>query len=146
MEIILLEKNSRLGNLGDKVKVKPGFGRNYLIPMGKALPATSANIDFFETQRAELEAAAAKKLDACKVRASTLDGLTVSIKVNASEEGRLFGSVGEQEIVLAVEAMGHELTKSEVQLQAPIRELGAYEVALLLSNEINIKIQLVITV
>ncbi len=142
MEVILLERISRLGELGDKVKVKSGFGRNYLIPTGRALPATPANLEYFEEQRSELEAVAAARLTASEARLAKFENLVLTIEANASDEGKLFGSVGVHEIIEAAKAMGHGLTKSDVKLEAPIREVGEYTVTIqLLGDEITTTIQ-----
>ena len=143
MEIILLERVPQLGNLGDKLRVKPGFGRNFLIPTGRALPATKANLVSFEARRAEIEAAANQRLEQAKVRALALEGLQITLVANAGEEGRLFGSVGPHEIADAVKKMGHALSKTEVHLAVgSIRQLGDYEVALhLLGAEIIAKVR-----
>ncbi len=144
MEIILLEKISKLGELGAKVRVKPGFGRNYLIPQGKALPATKKNIEIFEEKRLELEKIANQRLEQARVRALAMNGLSITIAAHAGEEGRLFGSVSAHEIVHAVKELGYELTKNEVRLlEGPIRQLGHYEVELhLLGDEVIVKAQL----
>lgn len=143
MEVILLERVPHLGQLGDKVRVKPGFGRNFLIPTGRALPATKANLISFEARRAEIEAAANQRLEKAKERALLLEGLNITIVANAGEEGRLFGSVGTHEIADAVKKMGHALTKGEVHLaEGSIRQLGDYEVELhLLGEEITAKVR-----
>lgn len=143
MEVILLERVSHLGELGDKVRVKPGFGRNFLIPTGRALPATKANLISFEARRTEIEKAANERLQAAKERALVLEGLSVTIVANAGEEGRLFGSVGAHEIADAVKKMGHALTKGEVRLAAgAIRQLGEFDVDLhLLGEEVTAKIR-----
>lgn len=143
MEVILLERVSHLGELGDKVRVKPGFGRNFLIPTGRALPATKANLVSFEARRAEIERAANERLQAAKERALVLEGLSVTIVANAGEEGRLFGSVGAHEIADAVKKMGHALTKGEVRLATGvIRQLGEFDVDLhLLGEEVTAKIR-----
>ncbi len=143
MEVILLERVPHLGELGDKVRVKPGFGRNFLIPTGRALPATKANLISFEARRAEIEQAANERLQAAKDRALVLEGLNVTIVANAGEEGRLFGSVGAHEIADAVKKMGHALTKGEVRLSAgAIRQLGDFDVDLqLLGDDVTAKIR-----
>ncbi len=130
MEVILLENIGNLGGLGDKVDVKAGFGRNYLIPQGKAVPATEANTAEFEARRAELEAAAATALTAAQTRAESINALgLITIHANAGEEGKLFGSVGTRDIAEAVTAAGAEVDKSEVRLpEGALRELGEYEV------------------
>ena len=123
MEVILLEKISKLGDLGEKLRVKPGFGRNFLIPMGKALPATKQNVALFEARRTELEKIQAERLVEARVRAEALEGLLVTVSALAGEEGRLFGSVGEHEIIKAVGDLGHLLSKQEVRLAAgPLRQ------------------------
>ena len=143
MEVILLQKVENLGNLGDKVKVRPGFGRNYLIPMGKATAATAANIAKFEARRAELEKAAAAELAAAEQRRTALDGLTVTVTARAGDEGKLFGSVGTVDIAEAVSAMGHALAKHEVRLpMGPFHNLGEYEVELHLHTDVNAHIKL----
>lgn len=144
MEIILLERVGKLGDVGSKVHVKPGFARNYLIPKQKALPATAKNMEFFEAKRAELEALSRERLKEATKRAALLEGLVVSITANAGEEGKLFGSVGIHEIVDAMKALGHEISKNEVQLpEGPIRQIGEYEVDLHLSgNDVVARIQL----
>lgn len=132
MEVILLENIGNLGDLGDKVDVKAGFGRNYLIPQGKAVPATESNVAEFETRRAELEAAAAASLTAAQGRADAIGALgLISIPANAGEEGKLFGSIGTRDIAEALTAAGCEVDKSEVRLpEGALRELGEYEVAI----------------
>ena len=139
MEVILLENISNLGGLGDKVDVKAGFGRNYLIPHGKAVPATASSIAEFETRRAGLEAAAAESLGVAQVRADAINALTlISIPANAGEEGKLFGSIGTRDIAEAVAAAGCEIDKSEVRLpEGALRELGEYEVAIQIHSEIT---------
>ena len=131
MNVILLDKIHKLGNLGDKVKVKPGYGRNYLIPHGKAVPANATNVAYFEARRAELEKELAVKLEAAKQRATVLEGLTITLPMLADEHGKLFGSVGATEIVDAIKAAGSEATKQEVQLpNGPMRTIGDYVVEL----------------
>jgi len=144
VEVILLERVSKLGNLGEKVRVKPGFGRNFLIPTGRALPATAANLVAFEARRAEIEKAAEERLQKAKERALVLEGLTVTIMANAGEEGKLFGSVGAHEISDAIKKMGHAITKGEVRLlEGAFRQLGDYEVELhLLGEEVTAKIRI----
>jgi large subunit ribosomal protein L9 len=130
MEVILLENISNLGTLGDKVDVKAGFGRNYLIPQGKAVPATDDAIAQFEARRAELEAAAAEALAAAEARAAAIDALeTITIAANAGEEGKLFGSIGTRDIADAVTTAGVEIDKAEVRLpEGALRDLGEYEI------------------
>ncbi len=128
MRIILLERVAKLGNLGQLLNVKPGFARNYLIPTGKALPATAANMARFESQKAELEKAAEERLVQARGRAAKLEGVVISIAAQAGEEGRLFGSVGVHEIARALKAEGHDVARTEIRLPAPIRMIGDYEV------------------
>lgn len=142
MEIILLEKVANLGALGDRVKVKPGYARNYLIPRGKATEATATNIARFEARRAELERIAAEALANAKVRAEHLAELIVTLSVKTGSEGRLFGSVGAADIANAVSAAGIELEKYEVRLPAgSIRQIGEYDVDLHLHNEVKTQIR-----
>jgi large subunit ribosomal protein L9 len=142
MEVILLENVGSLGSLGDTVTVKPGYGRNFLIPQGKAVPATEDNVAKFETRRAELEAAAAAALSAAEARAQAIEGLAkVSIAATAGEEGKLFGSVGTRDIADAVTAGGVEVDKSEVRLpEGVIRELGEYQIVIQLHGDVSASI------
>jgi len=144
VEIILLEQVPNLGNLGEKVRVKPGFGRNYLIPTKKGLPATKANMERFEARRAELEEAAKQRLEEAKARAAAITDLKLTIAAHAGEEGRLFGSIGAHDIVQAALQCGHKLKKNEVRLlEGPIRQIGEYEVELhFVGDEVIAKILL----
>jgi large subunit ribosomal protein L9 len=138
MEVILLEKIANLGNLGDKVAIKTGYGRNYLIPQGKAVKATAAKIAEFETRRAELERAAAEKLLAAQYRAANLEKLTVVITHKAGDEGRLFGSVGTHAIAEAITAAGEAVEKHEVRLpHGAIRHLGDHDITINLHSDVN---------
>lgn len=146
MRIILQEKIANLGNVGDQVTVKAGYARNYLFPLEKAVPATAVNIAEFDQRRTELEKKAAEVLAAAKSRAEHLGNLSVSIPVQASDEGKLFGSVGPRDIVEAVNQTGNELAKSEVLMpEGPIRQLGEYEITLQLHSEVTstIKVKIV---
>jgi len=138
MEVILLDNVGSLGGLGDRVDVKPGYGRNFLIPQGKAVPATPENVEKFEARRAELEAAAAATLDAAQKRAEGIEALEqVQIAATAGEEGKLFGSVGTRDIAEALTAAGCETDKAEVRLpDGAIRELGEYEIMIQLHAEV----------
>ena len=143
MNVILLEKIRNLGDLGDSVSVAAGYGRNFLIPQGKAVPATKENIKHFEERRAELQAAADEKLAKAQARAEQLAGLTVTIAANAGDEGKLFGSVGTADIADAVTAQGVELQKKEVRMpEGAIRQTGefTFEVHLHPEVEANIKV------
>ncbi len=138
MQVILLEKIVNLGNLGDLVNVKPGYARNYLVPQGLATLATKDNIAKFEERRQELEKASADKLQAAQARAKELEGQTVEIASLASDEGKLFGSVGLIEISEAFAAKGLELNRSEIQLpDGPIKLVGEYEVSCSIHTEVN---------
>jgi large subunit ribosomal protein L9 len=146
MELILLEKVQNLGDLGERVKVKAGFGRNYLMPHGKAVPATPANVERFEAMRAELEKAAKDRLASAGNRAAAMEDLVVSIAAIASDEGKLYGSIGPREISEALIALGHEVTKREVILsEGPLRNVGEFDVALQLHADIETVIKVHVT-
>lgn len=141
MEIILLEKVRNLGNLGDQVNVKSGYGRNFLLPQGKAVIANAANKAAFETRRAELEKNQRATLEQAKARAAKLEGLTVQITGKVGEEGRLFGSVGTADIAEAVAKLGFELDRSEIHLPAgPLKQVGDFDIPVSLHAEVNVKI------
>ena len=130
MEIILLEKVENLGELGDLVKVRPGYARNFLVPQGKATEATAENKAAFEARRAELEREAAQRLAAAEARRDQLEGLELSIPANAGTEGKLFGSVGPAEVAAAASAAGVEVDRSEVRIEEPIRSTGEHQVGI----------------
>ncbi|MCW8931789.1 MAG: 50S ribosomal protein L9 [Gammaproteobacteria bacterium] len=145
MNVILLEKINKLGQLGDQVSVKAGFGRNYLIPQGKALPATEANVKMFEGRRAELEAAAAESLGAANARAEGLNDKEVVIVRKAGEEGRMFGSVSNADIAEALTAAGASVEKREVRMpEGAIRELGEYEIAIHLHSDVDAIVKIIV--
>jgi len=145
MEVILLDKVGKLGNVGDRVDVKAGFGRNFLLPTGKAIPATAANVAEFEAKRAELEAAAAGKLAEAESRATKLAGLVVSIAANAGDEGKLFGSIGTRDIAEAISTGGVEVAKAEVKLpEGALREVGEYDVDVQLHSDVIASVKVVI--
>ncbi len=145
MNVILLEKVGKLGTIGDQVSVKAGFGRNFLIPQGKAIPATASNVAEFEARRAELEAAAAEKKSAAEARAAQLVELTVTIAANAGDEGKLFGSLGTRDIAEAITAAGVAVAKSEVKLpEGTLREVGEYEIDVQLHSEVTQAVKLVV--
>ncbi|NBI12928.1 50S ribosomal protein L9 [[Haemophilus] felis] len=146
MQVILLDKVVHLGNIGDQVQVKSGFARNFLIPQGKAVMATKANIEYFETRRAELEAKAAEVLAAAQARAAKLAELgSVAIASKAGDEGRLFGSITTRDVAEAVTAAGVEVAKSEVRLSTgPIRTLGDHDVKFQLHGEVFATINVVV--
>ena len=139
MEVILLENIGNLGALGEKVDVKPGYGRNFLIPQGKAVPATEDNVAKFQARRAELEAAAAEALAAAAARGEALAALgSVNIGATAGEEGKLFGSVGTRDIAEALTVAGCAVDKAEVRLpEGAIRELGEFEIMIQLHAEVT---------
>ena len=147
MEVILLEKTRNLGNLGDQVKVRNGYGRNFLIPQGKAVPATEANIKFFEERRAELEKQANDKLAAAQARADKLAELaSVTLPAKAGDEGKLFGSVGTRDIAEAITAAGVAVAKAEVLMpNGAIRAVGDFEIDVQLHSDVvaTIKISVV---
>jgi len=141
MEVILLQKIQNLGNLGDKVKVAGGYGRNFLLRQGKAVPATKANIEDFESRRASLEKALAETQAQAKARCEALASCRVTIEANASSEGKLFGSVGTREIAQAITATGNAVEKREVSLpDGSIHELGEHTVTLQLHADVSIDI------
>ncbi|MDS1311887.1 50S ribosomal protein L9 [Marinobacter xiaoshiensis] len=145
MEVILLEKVANLGTLGDKVKVKSGYGRNYLLPYGKAAPATEANVKAFEERRAELEKAAAEKLAAAQTRAEALEGASFTVTSKAGDEGKLFGSIGVRDIADVITAAGTEVEKSEVRLpEGPLRSTGEYEIELHLHSDVEVTVKLAV--
>jgi len=138
MEVILLDKIRKLGELGEQVKVKPGFGRNYLIPNGKAIPATAENVANFEARRAELEKVSADSQVLAKKRQEKLLDITVSIPRKAGAEGKLYGSVGTADIAKAITAEGVEVAKDEVRLpDGSLRLLGEFEITLHLHADVE---------
>lgn len=138
MEVILLDNIANLGSLGDKVSVKAGYGRNYLVPKGFALPATKANIEEFEKRRAELEKQAAERLGAAEARKASIDGASVTIARKAGDEGKLFGSVGTADIAEALTAAGTEVDKSEVRLpEGVFRATGVYDIVIHLHADVD---------
>jgi len=145
MNIILLEKVANLGNLGDKVSVKAGFGRNYLVPTGKAVLATPERIKEFEARRADLEKAAEERLVAAKKQAESVEALSLSIPHQSGEEGKLFGSVGLSDIIKASADAGVELNKSDVKLSdGAIRQVGEYEIPVHLHSDVIATLKLAV--
>ena len=145
MEIILLQKVDNVGGIGDLVRVKSGYARNYLIPQGKATLATPENKAKFELRRAELEAKAAAELAAAQARAKKLEGLTLKIEMQAGAEGKLFGSVGTVDISEAIGKQGVEVERSEIRLpDGPLRSVGDHQVVLHLHTDVNVEIKVVI--
>ena len=147
MDIILLEKVGGLGNLGDKVRVKGGFGRNFLIPYGKAVSATTDNVARFEAKRAELEKGATERLAAAQARAEKLSGLKVTIAANAGDEGKLFGSIGTRDVADAITATGNEVGKSEVRMpNGVIRAIGEYQIDVQLHSDVTATVTISVVV
>ena len=146
MDVILLEKIGKLGEIGDTANVKSGYARNFLFPQGKAIPATKANLAEFEQRKAELMAAHNEKIGLAQERASKVNGIEISIEVNASDEGKLFGSVGTRDIADAVNAkVGSDISKAEVLMpHGVIRDLGDYEIALDLGYDVHANISLAV--
>ncbi|MES2491090.1 MAG: 50S ribosomal protein L9 [Pseudomonadota bacterium] len=145
MNVILLERVKKLGDLGDTVKVKPGYGRNYLLPQGKALPATEANRQVFEARKADLIKKAGDSLNAAKARAEKIGGKKVVVKARSAEEGKLYGSVGPADIVRAAAAQGIEIEKSEIDLiSGAIRQTGSYDIAVRLHTEVETSLTVVV--
>ena len=143
MEVVLLEKVGKLGGLGDKVVVKSGYGRNFLIPFGKAVPANKANLADFEARRAELEKVAAEKLAAAQAIADTLNEKEVTIVSKAGDEGKLFGSIGVRDIADAITAAGVEVTKANVRLpEGAIRTVGDFDIAVQLHSDVIATVKL----
>lgn len=146
MEVILLEKMRNLGDLGDKVNVKPGFGRNFLIPQNKAVMATKENVEKFEARRAELEKAAAETLANAEARAAKFAELaSVTITANAGEEGKLFGSISAADIADAISAAGVEVEKREVMMpEGSLRMLGEFDIELSLHSDVTQGIKVIV--
>ena len=145
MEVILLQKVANLGNIGDRVKVASGYGRNYLLPQGKATLATPEHVARFEARRAELERVAQQDLTDCKQRAEALAGFKLTITAKAGSEGKLFGSVGTADIAEAATAAGHKLARSEVRLPGgPLRMVGEHLVHLHLHADVDLELPVLI--
>lgn len=145
MEVILLNKVENLGTLGNVVKVRPGYARNYLIPQGKAKMATKANMAEFEARRAELEAEANTILAAAQARKAQLDGMVLTIKAKAGNEGKLFGSVSNHEIAEAIQAAGVEVERREIRMpEGALRHVGEFEIGLHLHTEVNASIKVIV--
>ena len=145
MQLILLQNVTNLGRLGDKVNVKPGYGRNFLVPQGKAVPATAANLADFEARRAEFEAKAKAQLEGAEGRRAALEGVEVTIAANASAEGKLFGSVTPRDIAEQLTKLGHKVDKSEVVMgEGPFRRTGEYEVVVRLHADIEQPVKVIV--
>jgi large subunit ribosomal protein L9 len=145
MQVILMEKVANLGNLGDVVKVKDGFARNFLIPQGKAKRATPENIKHFEARRAELEQAQNETLAKAQERGAKLDGVKLQITQKAGVDGRLFGSVTNYDIIEALEKQGHEVERSQVRMpQGPLKQVGEYPIQIALHTDVTVTIMVVV--
>ena len=145
MQLILLQNVTNLGKLGDKVNVKPGYGRNFLVPQGKAVPATAANLAEFEAKRAEYEAKAKAMVEGAEGRKAALEGAEVSITANASTEGKLYGSIGPREIADALTKLGHKVNKSEVVMgEGPLRRTGEHEVLVHLHADVETSVKVIV--
>lgn len=146
MEVILLKKVENLGTLGDKVQVRGGYGRNYLIPTVRAVTATPANIKAFEARRAELEKEMADARAVAEARRERLEALSITIARRAGDEGRLFGSVGSADIAEAVRVLGEELGREDVRLPTPLRTVGSHEVEARLHTDVMAKLKVEVVV
>ena len=145
MQVILMEKVANLGNLGDVVKVKDGFARNYLIPEGKAKRATAENLKHFEARRTELEKAQNEALSQAKERGAKLEGLRLEIAQKAGVDGRLFGSVTNYDIVEALGKQGHEVERSQVRMpQGPLKQVGEFPIQIALHTDVTSTITVVV--
>ena len=145
MDVILLQKVANLGAIGDRVKVKSGYGRNYLLPSGRATAATPANVARFEARRAELERMAAEELASAQQRAESLRDFRLSITAKAGAEGKLFGSVGTNDIAEGCTAAGHKVSRAEVRLSTgPLRAVGEYQVPLHLHTDVEVPLTVII--
>jgi len=141
MQVILMEKVANLGNLGDVVKVKDGFARNFLIPEGKARRATAENLKAFEARRAELEKAQADQLSQAQARGAKLDGLMLQVTQKAGVDGRLFGSVTNYDIVEALKAQGHEVERAQIRMPAgSLKQVGDYQIPIALHTDVVVTI------
>ncbi len=146
MQVILLEKIRNLGELGNSVTVANGYGRNFLLPQGKAVPATKDNLEKFETRRAELEKKASEELAAAEARAAKFAELTVTIEAYSGDEGKLFGSVGTRDIAEATTAAGVKLEKQEVRMpNGALRTTGEFDIAIHLHTDVDTTLKLVVT-
>ncbi len=141
MKVILLERINKLGRLGDVVEVRPGYGRNFLVPQGKAVVATNASLEAFQARKAALEEAELERLQAAQARAAALADLVVKIAIQAGEDGRLFGSVGLHDISAALRALGQEVAHGEIRLaEGPLKRIGEYPVRLHLHPEVELEV------
>jgi large subunit ribosomal protein L9 len=145
MDVILLDKVANLGSLGDRVSVRSGYARNFLLPKGKATLATPANVAKFETRRAELEKVVRENMSGAEARKAQLDGFKLTITAKAGSEGKLFGSIGTTDIAEAATAAGHKLARSEVRMpNGPLRTVGEHVVTVHLHTDVNIDLPVTI--
>ncbi|WP_136253604.1 50S ribosomal protein L9 [Onishia niordana] len=145
MEVILLDNIGKLGGLGDKVTVKPGYGRNYLMPYGLAVPASKENLEAFQAQRAELEAQAAERKAEAEARAEQLAEIELSLVAKSGEDGKLFGSIGPRDLAEAIAQAGIDIAKSEVRMpEGPLRRTGEYDIDLQLHADVASSVRVVI--
>ncbi|TEU19317.1 MAG: 50S ribosomal protein L9 [Gammaproteobacteria bacterium] len=144
MQVILLEKIGKLGNLGDLANVKSGYARNFLIPQGKAKPATATNLAEFEAIKADLQAKEAAASKEAQTKADAMSGVVCTIKVNAGDEGKLFGSIGTADIVTSLAASGHEVEKRDINMPEAIRFVGEYDISVTLYTDINVDVKVVV--
>jgi large subunit ribosomal protein L9 len=146
MDVILLQKVTNLGNIGDRVNVKSGHGRNYLLPQGKATVATAENVAKFEARREELEKQAREELAAAQARAAKLEGFKLNLSAKAGSEGKLFGSVGNPDIIDALAKHGHVVSRAEVKMGAgPIRNIGEHHIQLQLHADVLVDLPVIVT-
>ena len=146
MDVILLQKVTNLGNIGDRVNVKSGYGRNFLLPQGKATVATAENVAKFEARREELERQAREELAAAQARATKLEGFKLELSAKAGSEGKLFGSIGNSDVIDALAKQGHTVTRAEVKMGAgPIRNIGEHQIQLQLHADVLVDLPVVIT-
>ena len=145
MQLILLQNVQNLGKLGDKVDVAPGYGRNYLVPHGKAVPATAKSLADFETRRADYEAKAQATVDTAEARKSSLEGVEVTLTANAAAEGKLYGSISPRDIADALTKIGHKVEKSEVVLsEGPLRRTGEYDILIKLHADTEATVKVIV--
>jgi large subunit ribosomal protein L9 len=144
MQVILLEKIAKLGGLGDLANVKPGYARNYLFPKGKAQPATKANLEAFEKIKKDLEAKEAKVLKEAQAIEKKMTGVVCNIAANASEEGKLFGSISAAEIVQNLADQGFEIEKKNINIPEAIRYIGEYEISVSLHSDISVPVKVAV--
>ncbi|MBA5249095.1 MAG: 50S ribosomal protein L9 [Gammaproteobacteria bacterium] len=144
MQVILLETIGKLGDLGDTANVKAGYARNFLIPQGKVKPATAANMAEFKAIKADLQAKEAETIKAAETKAAAMTGVVCSLKANASDEGKLFGSITTADIVASLATAGHEVEKRDINLSEAIHHIGEYDISVTLHTDINVDVKVVV--